>query len=271
MKCTINSLRVRAAAAILGLVYLGVQATVSRAAMLPPSTTIPVYFTHTIKAGKAKPGDPVTAITMQVVNLFDGQMIPKGAILVGHVVDSQSLINGGREHAAEKPSVLSIRFDKITGKDLSLPVNVSVRAFANDIEAEEASEPQYLDGKDKSGFVDLVGDAIYLPRTNVVSNSGEIVGHENKQGVFAQLTSNFYVSDDSIWRCDGTDSEQAIGIFSPRACGVYGFDTVYMPANGSDGSGVFTLKSLHETIRLHEQSAALLQVNTAQEKDHEGL
>ena len=63
MKCRIHSIRLKAAAAILGLVYLGVQATISRAATLPPSTTIPVYFTHTIKAGKAKPGDPVTAIT----------------------------------------------------------------------------------------------------------------------------------------------------------------------------------------------------------------
>ena len=206
------------------------------------------------------------------MNLPDGQMLPKGAILTGHVVDSQSLMNAGKEHVAEKPSVLSIRFDNITGKDVSMPVNVSVRAFANDVEAEEASEPQYYDGKDKTGFVDLVGgDSIYLPQTNVLSPDDSIVGHENKQGVFAQLTSNFYVSDDSIWRCDGTDSEQAIGILSPRACGVYGFDTVYMPANGSDGSGVFTLKSLHETIRLHEQSAALLQVNKPQEKDHQGL
>ncbi len=91
-----------------------------------------------------------------------------------------------------------------------------------------------------------------------------------KQGVFAQLTGNFYVNDDSIWDCYGTDSEQAIGIFSPRACGVYGYDTVYMPNNGSDGSGVFTLKSLHGTIRLHEQSAALLQVNKPSKQDRQG-
>jgi hypothetical protein len=268
MKHKIHSLRLTRAAAILGLACLGAQASIGHADALPPSTTIPVYFTHTIKAGKAKPGDPVTAISMQTVNLPGGQTIPKGTMLVGHVVASQSAAIDPRASNAQKPSVLSIRFDRIAGKDLNLPVNVSVRALANDIEANEASRPQYYDVKDGTGFIDLVGgDAIYLPRTNVVSNTGEIVGRKNSQGVLARLIENDYVSQESIWHCDRTDSEQSIGIFSPRACGVYGYGSVYMPSNGSDGSDVFTLETHHGTVQLNRYSAALLQVNRPQEQE----
>ena len=63
-------------------------APVSRAITLPSETAIPVMFTHTVDSRKAHTGDVVTAKTMQVVLLPNGEQLPKGTLVTGHVVEA---------------------------------------------------------------------------------------------------------------------------------------------------------------------------------------
>ena len=230
------------------------------AATLPSSTTIPVYFVHTVKAGKAKTGDQVTAKTMQVVRLPDGQILPSGTLITGHVVDSRKFAFDPTDYAVQKPSVLSIHLDKIQA-DLTVPARISVRALSNATESFEARTPHYLDETDSVGTRVLVGgDQFYPLGKQVLSPDGDIVGYNRKQGVFARLIANTYTGRYSTFHCDSTNTEQSVGIFSASACGIYGYDTVYLSGNGSSGDSTFTLEDRRQTVQLNGQSAALLEV-----------
>lgn len=76
-------------ALIAGVLSIGISNKLCHATVLPTSTAIPLRFTHTTDAGKAKPGDAVVAKTIQIVRLPEGQVLPKGASVVGHVVESR--------------------------------------------------------------------------------------------------------------------------------------------------------------------------------------
>jgi hypothetical protein len=84
---------------------------------LPQSTAIPVRFEHSVDAKKAKVGRYVTAKTMQVIQLPGGETIAKGAMIVGHVVAAQAFHFDPTPYAHQKPSLLSIHFDKLQKGD----------------------------------------------------------------------------------------------------------------------------------------------------------
>ena len=105
---------------------------VSRAITLPAQTTIPVVFTHTENAAKAKAGDVVTAKTMQVVVLPNGDQLPKGSMVTGHIVEVRPFKFDDTPYAAQQASYLSIKIDQV-GKDGTGPVVTTVRALADPI------------------------------------------------------------------------------------------------------------------------------------------
>src|ERR1700733_5487286 len=100
---------------------------------LPQSTAIPVRFEHSIDTKKAKAGDIVTAKTIQAVALPDGKSIAKGALLVGHFAALDVFHFDQTPYAHQKPSTLSIHFDRLQTGDAAIPVNLSVRAIASTI------------------------------------------------------------------------------------------------------------------------------------------
>lgn len=251
----------RAIALIAGVLSIGISGTLCHAAVLPASTAIPVQFTRTLDAGKAKPGDAVVAKTIQIIRLPDGQILPKGASVVGHVVESRPFTFDPAPYAAQQPSYLSIHFDKIITKSLEMPLNTSVRALAGTIDANEASTPHYLDETDSLGtMVQIGGDQFSPIGKELLTLDGDVVGYIRQQGVFARLISNEYVDQYASFRCDSTTREQSVAIFSPSACGLYGFDSTYIPDNGMK-SGNFRLESRRHTVKLYAGSAALLEVN----------
>jgi hypothetical protein len=225
----------------------------SRAVTLPGQTAIPVVFTHTENSGKAKAGDVVTAKTMQVVLLPNGDQLPKGSLVIGHVVEARSFKFDDTPYAAQQSSYLAIKIDQVVDKNGPSSVVASVRALANHNDVVQALTPHGIDETDWPGTVTMVGGAHYSPVDKHVTAGSEddIVAYNKKQGVFARL----------LWggsSCPATQTEQSVGIFSPDACGLYGFGSVHL----SDGSanGTFRLSSTHQTVILYAGSAALLQV-----------
>ncbi len=254
----------KAIALVLGILSVGISGKLCHAAALPPSTAIPVLFTHTIEAGKAKPGDVVAAKTMQLVRLPDGQILPKGIAVVGHVIDSRSFVFNPAPYATQQPSYIFIHFDRIVAKGLDIPLNVSVRALANTIVSYEASTPHYADETDSRGTMVQIGGDQYSPvGKELLSSDGDVVGYIRSHGVFARLIANEYLTRYAGFRCSSTNTEQSVAIFSASACGLYSFDSIYMPDNGRDG-GTFRLESRRQTVKLYAGSAALLQVNGLQ-------
>jgi hypothetical protein len=237
---------------ILALLGSVAMAPASRAITLPAQTTIPVIFTHTENAAKAKAGDVVTAKTMQVVVLPNGDQLPKGSMVTGHIVEVRPFKFDDTPYAAQQASYLSIKIDQV-GKDGTGPVVTTVRALADPISTEEALTPHGIDETDYPGTVTLIGGAHYSPVDKHVTYGvdDDIVAYNKKQGVFAHLLPGG--SD-----CPGTQSEQSVGVFSPDACGLYGFGSVHLSEDTA--SGTFRLASTHRTVVLYAGSAALLQV-----------
>jgi hypothetical protein len=221
---------------------------------LPAQTALPILFANTISAQKSHPGDIIMAKTTQIIELANGVVIPKGARIVGHVVAAQAFHFDLTPYAQQKPSFLSIHFDKLETGDAAIPVNLSVRAIANTIDSSDAAYPHSTDDTDHVGMMTLIGGTTFSPLDKMIkTQEGDAIGYNRKNGVFAKLIAS--------GSCDGTDTEQSIAIFSPDACGAYGFGGDYLADSGRSGSGTFTLALHGHSVKLYAGSTALLQVN----------
>lgn len=244
----------------LALLNLAVLAPASRALTLPDRTTVPILFTHTIDSAKARSGDAVTAKTMQVVFLADGKQIPKGTLLQGHVVEARPFKFDDTPYAVEPPSYLSVQIDSVMLDGVAAPVSTEVRALASAYAVQAALSPQRLDETDMLGTIVLIGGAHYSPIDKRITEGvdSDVVGYNKRQGVFACPMPASYTHGGGSFRCDGSRAEQSMAVFSPDACGLYGFVTEYLAANGANGP--FRLESTHHTVVIRAGSAALLQV-----------
>lgn len=214
---------------------------------LPPGTVLPVLLLHTIEAGKTPVGVVVRARTMQVVDLADGRVIPKGSQVVGHVVTSQALVAGGG------PSVLGVRFERLESKSGRTPVRVELRALADTLTTQDAEVPFYLDTKDRVGTYHLIGGGVYLQWDKVVhlpGGAGDATVTRN--GVFGVMTAE--TADGQT--CPAGSETQSVGIFSPAACGLYGYRRLHVQR----AAGTVVLRSRRETVKLEADGSALLQV-----------
>src|SRR5580658_644944 len=231
---------------------------------VPTGTAFPVRFVRSVDAKKTRPGDRVTAKTLQVVMLSGGQRLPKGTLLVGHVVDAQPYHFNPEPYARQKASSISIHFDQIVNGNLILPVNLSVRALADTLESEWAPGPHYEDETDGAGTMILIGDDEFSPFDKTVrDDGGDVIAYNRKAGLFARLLPSDDPNSKSHLNCGSTSTEQSVAIFSPDACGLYGFGSVSMPHAGRSGSGTFTLVSRGRSIKLYAGSTALLQETEA--------
>jgi len=245
---------------VLSLLLSALCATALGQTKVPPGTTFPVRFVHSVDAKRARPGDRVIARTLQIVILPGGQHLAKGTVVVGHVVDARPYRFDPEPYAHQKGSSLSIHFDEIVNGDLTLPVNFSVRALANTLVSQWASRPHYRDETDGAGFMVSVGGEEFSPFDRVIrDDEGDVIGYNRKQGVFARLLASDNPASTTSGNCRPTSGEQSVAIFSPNACGLYGFDGVSMTHAGRGGSGTFTLVSRRRSMKLFSGSTALLQ------------
>jgi hypothetical protein len=232
----------------------------SFAATIPASTAIPVRFTHTIDSAHSKAGDIVTAQTIQAISLPDGTSIARGAKVIGHVVDARPYAFDPTPYVKQTPSVLAIHFDRIVDHGVNTPLSVSLRAMADPISSNAASSPTYAFEGDPLGTVILIGGDQYTPGTKYVYSDRDVVGYKRPHGVYARLIANDYIGSGVILHCYATDTEQSVALFSANACGLYGFDSIYLAVNGDESSGTFRLESRHDSVKIYAGSAALLQV-----------
>jgi len=223
---------------------------------VPARTAIPIIFSHTLDSRKAKVGDAVNAKTTQVVTLPSGEEIPKNSSVLGHVIASEGIAHG------TSASKLAVRFDSIIVKKQSIPVRVFVRVLASPNESYAAMGPTPYVGSDYLETTTLIGgDYFYLVDKHLYAPNGKVVGESRGNGVFARLASSACSERGGGDCCAGTDTVQSLGIYSPSACGLYGFgDTEMTAAGDADPSGIFTLESSDSFVRIWGRSTALLQV-----------
>jgi hypothetical protein len=97
------------------------------------------------------------------------------------------------------------------------------------------------------------GDQLTPSRSEVINRDGDVVAYNKRGGVFAHLIAN--------GRCDASDSEVSVDIYSASACGLYGFTNVSAAELGSPANpSTVTLVSTRTSPKVWKYSTALLEV-----------
>ena len=213
------------------------------------NTVVPVTFLKTVNVRHANVGDVVLAQTMQRVNL-DGESVPRGSIISAHVVEASS--GGGM-------ATLSLKFDTLRTQRGTVRLSATVRALANAREAEEAETPRQYAENDPFPSRVLIGGGYYVPPSkNVVLDNADgtkTIGHVNREGVFGPMQAGAD-AESSSGECVATATSQSLGIFSPLACGTYGYESTHLLHRAaSDG---LVMVSSRAQLNLYAKSAALL-------------
>jgi hypothetical protein len=226
---------------------------------IPVGTVIPVMLQTTLDAKKAKVGQKIEARVMQDVPLSSQTRIRAGAKLVGHVVGvtRPSAISGSR---------IAISFDCLMIGGAAVPVTTSLRSLASMMEVFEAQLPTNAIDDYGTTTADWVtaqvgGDAVYRGAGTVMTDGHAVVG---KSTVGGDVTAKLIASRDGV--CRGAkaanDREQALWLFSPSACGAYGFENLKIAHAGRRSPvGQIILES-DKNVRLLAGSGLLLRVTT---------
>jgi hypothetical protein len=224
---------------------------------LPAGTAIPVTFTHTLDAAKLKIGDPIVAKTDQMILVAGGQPIPRGARLIGSVVETHpSMSSGG-------PSDLGIKFDTLQVRDRSFSIHIAIRAIASFVDSYSTRSPAVDNGYPENSVYRQVGGDYFYSNDTVYSNDWDEVGKDDNHGVFVKLQNVQPSNSRNHASCDATDTLQSVGVFASSACGVYGFQDLVIDASGSDNSAVIRFHSSKHAIKIASNSTALFQVIAA--------
>ena len=228
------------------------------ASTLQSPATLPIVFTKTVSADGSHAGDVVLARTSQSVRLADGRILASGAKIVGHVTAANRFTYDKTPYAHQKPSVLSIHFDSIEVSGKAVPLNVTVRAMADPLTSWGAREPGPSDLDPTQTVTQIGGDQMSRWQSEVVNRDGDVVAYNKRGGVYAHLISN--------GRCDGSDVEVSVGIYSASACGLYGFTNVAASECGSAATpSTLTLVSTRTSPKVWKHSTALLEVLPSQQ------
>ena len=224
---------------------------------IPAGTVIPVMLQTTLDAGKSKVGQKIEARVMQDVPLPGRARIRAGSKLMGHVVavTRSSPATGSR---------IVISFDRLRMGGADVPVIISLRSMASMMEVFEAQLPtNAIDdyGTTPSDWVTVQvgGDVVYRGAGIVMSPYNQVVGKSTNGG---DVTAKLIASHER--GCGGAladdDREQALWLFSPSACGAYGFeDLKIVHAGRRDPIGQIVLESAKD-VHMSGGSGLLLRV-----------
>ncbi|RRA49157.1 hypothetical protein [Acidipila sp. EB88] len=222
---------------------------------LPAQTTLPVIFPHTVSAKDAQVGKSVEAKTTAPVRLASGEVIPKGAKVSGHVVEATPFVWDSTPYAKQKAAVLAVQFDSVDDRGVAIPLHVALRAMADPLSSWDADRPLPSD-VDHSGTTTQVGGDQNTPWIKeVTSSDGDIVGYHHNGFVYAHLLGS--------GTCDASDTEQAMGIFSASACGLYGMPQESVESKPSASGVTVVLHSTKRNVEIHANAQALLEESAA--------
>jgi hypothetical protein len=230
----------------------------TKVALLTPGTTLPIRFDRSVDSGHVHAGDLIDAKTTQQVRLADGKLLPAGTQVTGHVLEATPFSFDRTPYAKQAASTLTLHFDSVLSKSGPLSLNVYVRAMADPLAVWEAQRPKATDLDPLSTTTQIGGDQVTPSQTEVQSQHGETVGYKRGDGVYAHLVS---ASSRGNGGCDASETEQAMGLFSAAACGLYGYTDVSLVSSGNNGNGsTLTLVSQRHSVKIWAKTAALLEV-----------
>jgi len=94
--------------------------TADQTVILDSGTQLSAELLATLEAGKAKPGDEFKMRTLKPVIVGGKEVIAKGSVLTGHVVES------ARAEGKEGVSRLKLSFDQLRNKNMTAPLSATI-------------------------------------------------------------------------------------------------------------------------------------------------
>ncbi len=233
---------------------------------IPAGTIVPVMLRTTLDARKTRVGQKIEARVMQDVPLSAQTRIRAGARLIGHVVEVT-------RPSATSGSRIVMSFDRLKIDRTEVPVTTSLRSLASMMEVFEAQLPtNAIDdyGTTPSDWVtvQIGGDVVYRG-AGIVMFDSQVLG---KATIGGDVTAKLIASREG--GCRGAvadnDREQALWLFSPSACGAYGFEDLKIAHAGrQDPVGDIILTS-DKNVHVPGGSGLLLRVTTSRERSSTG-
>ena len=217
---------------------------------LPVGVTLPVRIGRTLRSGKLKAGTVIEVKTTQRVPVSATEYLKQGAIVRGEVVTSTA-----GDGTAAHPSVLAIRFDQLSYRGQTVPVVTKAVAMANLMAVNDTFLPatgstDRGNSNQASWTTEQVGGD-FVARSgwvgDVVGSGLRTVGHADYYGVYS-LPEKL---------ADGAMVPRAMGVFSTRAKGLYGYET---GAQVESSGGLITVRSPERRVVIRDGDNLLLEV-----------
>ena len=210
--------------AVLSLLF----AAFSSSQEIPAGTVLPVMMSTTMDSGKSKPGDRISGRLMQDVVLPSGVRLKSGARVEGQVVETSVPSASGGAH-------LAVRFDRLISGKNSFRTNVSLRALASMQDVFDAQLPVSAFDEYGTSISDWttvqVGGAAVYNGDGTVRSASDIVGRTTQFGaVTAKLMPD--PKRGCLTVAPDATNEQSLWVFSPWACGTYGFEDLNIAHHG---------------------------------------
>ncbi len=202
---------------------------------IPAGTVLPVMLNGTLDTRHAKPGQKITGKIMQNVPLPDGSRIPKGSTILGAIVRAD--VPG-----AGSPAHLAFTFNQVKLGQREIPIAVHLRALASPYQVFEAKLPtnaidDYGTSTSDWNTIQIGGAGVYRGDGEVVQGT-TLVGRSTDYGA---VTAKLMAAPQAGCKND-SGREQALWLFSPWSCGLYGYSDLKIVHRG-EGDGVIELQS----------------------------
>lgn len=216
---------------------------------LAAGALLPVRLNSSLDSGKVRPGQVITARVMEDVRLSSGFIIPVGAEVIGHVVEVNRLQVKRMQGGAEE---VSVRFDRVVTSNRRIPITTHLKALASMMAVDQAQVP--TTGPDRGTAeneweTQQIGSDDFYFRDNPAAKS-----------LFTDVVAP------PVSRCKtesgGSERPHVLWVFSPRACGAYGFSHLAIAHAGRTyPQGEITLASDDGNVNVRAGSGMLLRVD----------
>jgi hypothetical protein len=213
-----------------------------------------------LNSRNAKPGKSITGRLMQDIVLASGERIRAGAKVVGQVVESSPNSSTGQAR-------LLVRFDRLIAGGKQYSITTSLRSLASMQDVFNAQLPtgtfdEYGTSISDWTTVQVGGAAVYLGDATV-RDGMNVIGQAPGYGITrAKLIAA--PKRGCVAKLGESTDEQSLWVFSPWACGTYGFEDLAISHHGTTQPiGVIELTA-PKAFRIQAGSGWLLLVMPSQ-------
>jgi hypothetical protein len=224
-------------------------------ASLSEGTAMNAALSQPVDAKKNKPGDQITAKTMEATKSEGKLVIPRGTKLIGHVTECK------QRSKEEKESALGIVFDKAVlknGEEIPLNVTIHALAAAQTAAASSAGNDDLSAGSGAMGSArSSGGGALGGVRSTAGAATGAVTNTAANVGGVAGGAVNSAANAAGATR-GAVGGLNAAGQLTSNSQGVFGLDGLKLNSAASNNTQGSLITSTSKNVRLESGTQLLL-------------